>query len=80
MRTEQAYVLLVWDAEAIYIFKKVVVISKTIPVSLHAKPCSLSGLTAGVEGCSQQLLGSELSLWELSTQTCCSLGTHMPLL
>ena len=36
-------------------------------VSSHVKPCSLSGLTAGVEGCSQQLLGSELSLSELST-------------
>ena len=33
MRTEQANVLLAWDAEAMYIFKKVVVISKTIPVS-----------------------------------------------
>ena len=46
MRTEQAYVLLAWDAEAIYIFKKVVVISKTIPVSSHVKPCTGSLLVS----------------------------------
>ena len=59
MRTEQAYVLMAWDAEAIYIFKKVVVISKTIPVSSFIEHSTgrlaQAGVTAAVVGCAQQL-------------------------
>ena len=67
--TEQAYVLLARAAEAMCIAdtgdKQDYSCLKA--VSSHVKPCSLSGLTAGVEGCSQQLLGSESSLSELRT-------------
>jgi len=65
--TEQAYVLLARAAEAMCIADTGDKQDYSCFLTCQALHWQPSGLTAGVVGCSQQLLGSESSLSELRT-------------